>query len=120
MAKGKGKGNAVVNIYENDREQLRRFALERGLSVRAMFEEVLDVYNRSKGPEARRLTLEIDVDVFKGSFNASLKVKPYKPWLGREDADDLEVVDLSEVQAQIQAQVEKVEEEEIEEEEEDD
>lgn len=83
------KGSAMINVHGTDHETVKQLAKEAGLSMREMFEKILSVYIRSKGPEARKGTLVINIDMFKGSFNAELKMKPYKPWHGRTDTDDL-------------------------------
>lgn len=80
----------TINVTSESHTLLRQLAQDAGIGAREMFDKVLAIYVKSKGPETRKVTLVIDIDMYKGSTDVVVKVRPYKPWLGRDNADDLQ------------------------------
>lgn len=91
--------STTINIDEADLVRLKRIAQEVGLSTRDTVTRVIDVYIKAQGPEARKVTIVLNVDMYKGVVQTTAKAKPYKPWLGRTDTDDLQEMSPEEAEA---------------------
>ena len=89
------KGNVVINVYTESHKQLKQIAAEKGISMRNVIVDALEVYTKTKVSNA---ILKVKVNIQGGRITAEvLEVEQYKPWLGREDADDIKLLSDSEL-----------------------